>query len=167
MRPRSIRIRLTLWYFAVQAITFAAFGIGIFLAVRESVHAAIDQDLRLRLEGIQRFMVRVAPTFSQEDLRYEIREHSGLRPGGDLLQVSDAQGDYSGSADPRGWRPACAPPFISNLDRQRCQIHTRRQPSLDCFKDKRQRCRHSSSRHRNRHIARGSAIHFRAVLPRG
>jgi len=94
MKPRSIRVRLTLWYFAVQAITFAAFGIGIFLAVRESVHAAIDQDLRLRLEGIQRFMERVAPTFSQEDLRYEIREHSGLRPGGDLLQVSDARGDW-------------------------------------------------------------------------
>src|SRR5437867_562304 len=94
MRLRSIRVRLTLWYFAVQAITFAAFGIGIFLAVRESVHAAIDQDLRLRLDGIQRFMERVTPTFSQEDLRYEIREHSGLRPGGDLLQVSDAQGNW-------------------------------------------------------------------------
>ncbi len=94
MRPRSIRVRLTLWYFAVQAITFAAFGIGISLAVRESVHAAVDEDLRLRLEGIQRFMERVAPTFSQDDLRYEIREHSGLRPGGDLLQVSDAQGNW-------------------------------------------------------------------------
>src|SRR5215468_369141 len=94
MRSRSIRLRLTLWYFAVQAITFAAFGIGIFLTVRESVHAAIDQDLRLRLEGIQRFMQRAAPVFSQEDLREEIREHSGLRPGGDLLQVSDASGEW-------------------------------------------------------------------------
>jgi heavy metal sensor kinase len=83
-----------LWYFAVQAITFAAFGIGIFLAVRESVHAAIDQDLRLRLEGIQRFMQRAVTAFSEEDLRYEMREHSGLRPGGDLLQVSDAQGNW-------------------------------------------------------------------------
>src|SRR5207248_555994 len=63
--------------------------------VRESVHAAIDQDLRLRLEGIQRFMQRAVPNFSQEDLAYEIREHSALRPGGgDLLQVSDAQGNW-------------------------------------------------------------------------
>jgi heavy metal sensor kinase len=94
MRPASIRARLTLWYFAVQAITFAAFGIGIFFAVRGSVHAAIDEDLRQRLQGIRRFMERVGPNFSQEDLGYELREHSGLRPGGDLLQVSDAQGNW-------------------------------------------------------------------------
>jgi heavy metal sensor kinase len=94
MRPRSIRVRLTLWYFAVQTITFAAFGIGIFFAVRESVHSAIDEDLRQRLQGIQRFIERVATSFSQEDLRDELREHSGLRPGGDLLQVSDAQGNW-------------------------------------------------------------------------
>jgi len=94
LRPASIRARLTLWYFAVQAIAFAAFGIGIFLAVRGSVHAAIDEDLRQRLQGIRRFMERVGPVFSQEDLAYELREHSGLRPGGDLLQVSDAQGNW-------------------------------------------------------------------------
>src|SRR5438309_841161 len=94
MRPASIRARLTLWYFAVQAITFAAFGVGIFFAVRGSVHAAIDEDLRQRLQGIRRFMDRVGPVFSEEDLTYELREHSGLRPGGDLLQVSDAQGNW-------------------------------------------------------------------------
>jgi heavy metal sensor kinase len=95
MRPASIRARLTLWYFAVQAIAFAVFGVGIFIAVRESVLAAIDQDLRLRLEGVERFMQRAVPNFSEEDLAYEIREHSGLRPGGgDLLQVSDAEENW-------------------------------------------------------------------------
>ena len=94
MRPASIRARLTLWYFAVQAVTFAALGIGIFFAVRGTVHAAIDEDLRQRLQGIRRFMDRIGPTFSEEDLADELREHSGLRPGGDLLQVSDAQGNW-------------------------------------------------------------------------
>jgi heavy metal sensor kinase len=94
VRPPSIRLRLTLWYFAVQAITFAAFGVGIFFAVRETVQAAIDEDLRQRIQGIRRFMDRVGPVFSQEDLADELREHSGLRPGGDLLQVSDAQGNW-------------------------------------------------------------------------
>src|SRR5437870_11549556 len=95
MRSASIRARLTLWYFAVQAITFAALGIGIFFAVRGTVHAAIDEDLRQRLQGIRRFMNRIRPTFSEEDLAYELREHSGLRRGGDLLQVSDAQGNWA------------------------------------------------------------------------
>jgi heavy metal sensor kinase len=79
----------------VQAVAFAVFGAGIYFAVRESVHAAIDQDLQLRLDGVQRFMQRAVPNFSDEDLAYEIREHSGLRPGGgDLLQVSDAEGNW-------------------------------------------------------------------------
>src|SRR2546429_9707169 len=94
MRPASIRARLTLWYFVVQAITFVAFGVGIFFAVRGSVHAAIDEDLRQRLQGIRRFMDRIGPTFSEEDLAYELREHSGLRPGGDLLQGGDAEGNW-------------------------------------------------------------------------
>src|SRR5262245_59226818 len=94
MRPASIRARLTLWYLAVQALSFAAFGIGIFFVVRGSVHAAIDEDLRQRLQGIRRFMDRVGPNFTEEDLSDELREHSGLRPGGDLLQVSDAQGNW-------------------------------------------------------------------------
>src|SRR2546427_12749618 len=94
MRPASIRARLTLWYFAVRAIPLAAFGFGIFFAVGGTVHAAIDEDLRQRLQGIRRFMDRMGPTFSEEDLAYELREHSGLRPGGDLLQVSDAQGNW-------------------------------------------------------------------------
>src|SRR5947199_4835590 len=94
MRPASIRARLTLWYFAVQAVTFAALGIGIFFAVRGTVHAAIDEDLRQRLQGIRRFMDRIGPTFSEDDLADELREHSGLRPGGDLLQVSDAHGNW-------------------------------------------------------------------------
>src|SRR2546429_7989829 len=94
MRPASIRARLTLWYLAVQAIRFVAFGACIFFAVGGSVHAAIDEDLRQRLQGIRRFMDRMGPVFSEEDLTYELREHSGLRPGGDLLQVSDAQGNW-------------------------------------------------------------------------
>src|SRR5438094_9216184 len=95
MRPASIRARLTLWYFAVQAITFAALGIGIFFAVRGTVHAAIDEDLRQRLQGIRRFMDRIGPTFSEDDLAEELREHSGFRPGGDRLQVTHALGNWA------------------------------------------------------------------------
>ena len=94
MRPLSIRVRLTLWYFAVLTVTFAAFGAGVFLAARESIHAAIDEDLRVRLEGVDAFLKRHDPTVSLEDAQDEFVEHSGLRPGGDLVQVSDARRDW-------------------------------------------------------------------------
>jgi len=83
-------MRLTLWYFAVFLVTFTAFGNGIFFALRASVHATIDEDLQSRLTGVQRIMERHDPAASLDDIRYEFREHSGLRPGGDLFQVADA-----------------------------------------------------------------------------
>lgn len=94
MRPASIRVRLAGWYFAIFAATFALYGIGILLAMRASVNAILDDELRTRLEGVQRFMVRHDPSVSLEEMQDEFREHSGLRPGGDLLQVSDAQGRW-------------------------------------------------------------------------
>ena len=94
MRPVSIRLRLTLWYFGIVAATFAIYAIGILLAMRASVDAVIDEELRTRLEGVQRYMARHDPAISLEELQGELREHSGLRPGGDLLQVSNAQGQW-------------------------------------------------------------------------
>lgn len=94
MRPASIRVRLTLWYFGIFAATFSIYAVGILLAMRASVDAVIDEELGIRLEGVQRFMERHDPTVSLEEMQDEFREHSGLRPGGDLLQVSNAQGNW-------------------------------------------------------------------------
>lgn len=94
MKPASIRIRLTLWYFGIVAATFAIYAIGILLATRASVNAVIDEELRTRLQGVQRYMERHDPAVSLEELQGELREHSGLRPGGDLLQVSNGQGQW-------------------------------------------------------------------------
>lgn len=94
MSPASIRVRLTLWYFGIFAATFAIYAIGILLAMGASVDAVIDEELRVRLRGVQSFMERYDPTVSLEEMQSEFREHSGLRPGGDLLQVSDGEGKW-------------------------------------------------------------------------
>jgi hypothetical protein len=82
VRPASIRIRLTLWYFGIVAATFAVYAIGILVATRASVNAAIDEELRTRFQGVQRYMERHDPAVLLEELQGELREHSGLRPGG-------------------------------------------------------------------------------------
>lgn len=94
MRPLSIRVKLTLLYLAIMVATVAALGAGIIWAIRESVHAAADEDLRLKLAGVERLLERYDPAISIERVREELREHSGLRPGGDLLQVADASGKW-------------------------------------------------------------------------
>jgi heavy metal sensor kinase len=94
MTPTSIRVRLTGWYFGIFAATFALYGIGIFLAMRAGVNAILDDELRARLPGVERFLQRHNPAVKLKKLREEFKEHSGLRPGGDLFQLSDAQGNW-------------------------------------------------------------------------
>jgi heavy metal sensor kinase len=103
MKITSIRVRLTAWYFMILTLALSLFGAGMFLVMRESVHTAVDDDLVVRFNGVQRFIQRVFPGSTLEYIRDEFREHSGMKPGGDLLQISDAQGNWifqSGSIRP-------------------------------------------------------------------
>src|SRR5215470_17757658 len=88
-----IRTRLTLAYCLILTITLGVFGGGLFFAMKRSAYAAEDEDLRERLEGVDRLMQRVIPRMSGQELREEFREHSGLRPGGDMLEVWDGLGN--------------------------------------------------------------------------
>jgi len=61
MRPLPIRVKLTAWYFAVLAATFALFGTIAFFAMRKSIETTVDESLRDRASGIQELMERVLP----------------------------------------------------------------------------------------------------------
>lgn len=94
MRAVPIRVRLTLWYSGILAVTLAAFGMAMLLAMRTSIDAVIDDELGSRLLGVQGMFERYDPGGSLAWLQEELREHSGLRPGGDLLQVSGPGRDW-------------------------------------------------------------------------
>jgi heavy metal sensor kinase len=92
MKTLSIRLRLTVWYFAVLAVVLSLFGLSAYLVMRDSIHRTIDEELRARMEGARRLVERTA-RYGTEDLQRELREHSALS-GGALLQVSDQQGNW-------------------------------------------------------------------------
>lgn len=48
--PRSIRVRLTLWYVLVLAVILAAFSAGIYLTLRHNLSSNLDESLRNRTE---------------------------------------------------------------------------------------------------------------------
>ena len=91
MMPRSLRMQLTLSYCLLVTITLGLLGGGLFVILRNSMYEAVDDDLRLRLQGVTHLMERTIPRLSGEDLTDEFREHSGLRPGGDMLEVWDSR----------------------------------------------------------------------------
>ena len=60
--------------------------------MRNSIYRTIDEELRARMEGVQRLIERTA-RYEPEDLRRELREQSELA-GKTLLQVADQEGNW-------------------------------------------------------------------------
>ncbi len=120
MKPLSIRMRLTLSYTVVLTLTLGLLGAALYLELKRSVYAAVDEDLVGRLAGVQRLMQREIPRMSGQELREEFREHSGLRPGGDMLKVWESHGDlvFESSSIREYNIPMPAPSTVNVFDTQ-------------------------------------------------
>ena len=93
-----IRLRLTAWYFAVMLLTLSLFGVGMFVTMRLAMGQAVDRDLRLRLAGVEEFLGRhISQT--PDRFQHEIRERTGMRPGGELLQIATSDGRWLFQSD--------------------------------------------------------------------
>jgi heavy metal sensor kinase len=84
--PRSIGVRLTLWYVLAFAVAGVVLAGATYEAVRAGLYRAVDSDLRERVEGIRRFVVDHESRLEQDEVREEFRAH------GDLFRVVDASG---------------------------------------------------------------------------
>jgi heavy metal sensor kinase len=94
MMTLPIRLRLTAWYFAVLAVVLSAFGVSAYLEMRHSIHRTVDEELQIRAEGVHQLIERTVQRGARGDLPEGLREHTELRAGGALLQVSDEQGNW-------------------------------------------------------------------------
>jgi heavy metal sensor kinase len=89
-----IRLRLTAWYFAVLAVVLPLFGVSAYLGMRHSIRQTVDEELQIRAEGVHQLIERNIQRGTKADLPEGLREHTELRAGGALLQVSDADGNW-------------------------------------------------------------------------
>src|SRR3984957_10148065 len=89
-----IRLRLTAWYFAVLAVVLSAFGVSAYFAMRHSIRQTVDEELQARAEGVRQLIERDIQRGHKDALPEGLREHTELRAGGALLQVSDEQGNW-------------------------------------------------------------------------
>ncbi|MBI1355157.1 MAG: HAMP domain-containing protein [Acidobacteria bacterium] len=86
-RPRSIRVRLTLWYSAVLAAGMVALNLLTWFALHEALMRNDVSELDNRLEGIALFVERESKGPARADLLEEAREYSTGLPTGDSLRV--------------------------------------------------------------------------------
>lgn len=94
MMTLPIRIRLTVWYFAVLAVVLSAFGVSAYVEMRHSIRQTVDEELQIRAEGVHQLIERAIQRGAEDDLQEGLREHTELRQGGALLQVSDERGNW-------------------------------------------------------------------------
>ncbi len=93
MSTFPIRVKLTLWYFAVLAVTFAVFGTVAYFVMRHSIVVTVDKSLRDQAAGIRDLVIRI-PNPDADKVRHELREHAELTEERNLWQVSDEEGHW-------------------------------------------------------------------------
>lgn len=93
MSPRSIRVRLTVWYLAVITPATVALAIGSWWLAERNVNDALDRTLAERIDGTRQFLTSMAHGgLSPAHMREEFGEYAELSRGEALLDVSDGNG---------------------------------------------------------------------------
>ncbi len=114
MNRRSIRFRLTAWYAAFLAVTFAVVGIGVWLAIRDSINDTVDKDLRSRLQAMRSFLQRQAS--QAESPVDELIENAALAPAGTRFRIAKGGRWLYQSPGTEGW--GASPPDPAGLPRR-------------------------------------------------
>jgi heavy metal sensor kinase len=99
VNPRSIGVRLTAWYALILALTFTATGVGVWLAIRDSIHDRVDDDLRSRVAALQTALATGPNIDGAAALNGQLNAAIGLTPG---LQVRIAESGCSIGQWPAG-----------------------------------------------------------------
>ncbi|MGD0500485.1 MAG: ATP-binding protein [Bryobacteraceae bacterium] len=112
MNRQSIRFRLAAWYAAILAVTFAAVGIGAWLAIRDSMSDTVDKDLRSRFQAMADFLRQRAS--DGETPVNELVQDAALAPAGTRFRIANGAGQWLyQSPATAGW--GATPPDPSRL----------------------------------------------------
>jgi heavy metal sensor kinase len=94
MKTLPIRIRLTLWYFAMFATAACLLSTVSWWMLRSSINATEYHDLQERAEDVQLLLLHEAPNRSIDDLRLEFTAIYAIKDDGKWLQILDQDGNW-------------------------------------------------------------------------
>lgn len=94
MKALPIRIRLTLWYFAMFATAACLLSIASWWMLRRSVDATEYHDLQERAEDVQLLLLHENPNRSIDELRQDLTQIYSIKDDGKWLQVADQDGHW-------------------------------------------------------------------------
>jgi len=94
MKSLPIRIRLTLWYFAMFATAACLLSAASWWRLRRSVDATENHDLQERAEDVQSLLLHEDPNRSIDDLRQRFSTIYAIKDDGKWLQIRDQNGNW-------------------------------------------------------------------------
>lgn len=94
MRPLPIRIRLTLWYFAMFSSAAALLSLTSFLMLKQCLDKIEYHDLQERADDVRKVLSHEAPGENAKQISEELATVYDLRDDGKYLQVRDEQGNW-------------------------------------------------------------------------
>ncbi len=120
MRRLSIGMRLTLWYLGVFAVAQLAFGVGMWLILRQNLHDVVDGSLAGQVEDVRRFLGSRKNDDTIAELQAEVTEEYSAEADGDYLQILDADGNwiYRSAALAEHQFPALPPKLLPKTTHQ-------------------------------------------------
>lgn len=90
----SIRFRLTAWYAALLAATFACAGVLVFVTLRHSIRVTVDKELRALLATVRTYVKEEAVGGGVTHLREELNEDAIVSAGSAYLRIADDTGSW-------------------------------------------------------------------------
>ena len=93
MKPLPIRVRLTVWYLGVVCLTYLLLSVGMYFGMRSAIQRSVDHNLRARMDEMQQFLL-LHKASSESSMPNKFREASGVQPGEDFYQLTNASGSW-------------------------------------------------------------------------
>jgi two-component system, OmpR family, heavy metal sensor histidine kinase CusS len=93
MRKLSIGVRLTLWYLAFFAVAQAAFGVGMWLILRDNLYDLVDDSLEEQVDDLKNFLQSQPKDRSIAKLQEEVNETYAIEHSGNYLEVYADDGE--------------------------------------------------------------------------
>ena len=94
MTRLSIGFRLTIWYLTVFALAQLAFGLGMWLILRENLREVTRTALAGEVEDVRRFLESQPSSQPLAALRKAVTDEYSAESDGDYLEISDADGNW-------------------------------------------------------------------------
>jgi len=94
MRSLPIRVRLTLWHFAMFAAAAALLYLASYWMLQRSLDATQYHDLQERAEDVQLILAHAGPASSVDQLRADLAAFYTYKDDGKYLQVRDDRGNW-------------------------------------------------------------------------